>query len=315
MRKNKQRAAVLLATSVFAAGAGVLSGSTPAFATQAMPRTATNYYISSVSTTTAYNDGCSAGKRDALSPNQDSEVVLDFGGQNSAGTGTKLINGTMVSWSQIQGVAEQFGAGYYTCTGSDTTSVVHLGLGTNNSYYNVSSAGGQSWANNVVKPVISWVTTSGINRQVSPMAANDIEPSYSAVSSARAWEDGYASIDPALMLNYGSADGCPQTTYSNGSCNNGWHQADLYYVSWYSPPAVPTPQIYYSSQSSQWTMISLYGYTYGGHGQVIYQGPLTQNGYNSTFSPSAAWNSFWTALNSHTQTSQSFQFSNNILTE
>jgi hypothetical protein len=279
-------------------------------AVQSKPRTSTSYYVNTTNTTTAYNDGCSQGQADAGSPIQSSEVILDFGGQNSGNTGSILINGTVVTFAQIKAYAEQFGAGYYFCTGADTTSVLSLAIGTNNSAYQVSNGGGQTWANSVVGPVKSWLSTNGYASQVTAIAGNDMEPSWAAVSGTRAWVDGYSGTGKGKILNYGSADGCPTGSYSNGVCNNGWHQSDVWYVSWGNASAFGLPEIYYIAQSQQWTMISRYGYFSQG-GTVYYDGPLTQypgGGYTAAQS----WTQFWTDLNSASSTAQSLTYSSNI---
>jgi hypothetical protein len=93
----------------------------------------------------AYTLGCNQGKYDAgFRPVVDSEVVLDFGGPD----GNDYLN-----YSAIESASEQFALGYFVCTGSDTTSVVTLGLGTNNSAH----VSYMTWAN-TVKAVQNWVS-------------------------------------------------------------------------------------------------------------------------------------------------------------
>jgi hypothetical protein len=287
-------------------------GAEPAQAVQSPPRKSVSYYVSTSSTTTAYNQGCSQGISDAHSPIQDSEVVLDFGGQNSANTGTKLINGTNVTYSQIAKYAEQFGYGYWICTGTDTTSVLELAIGTNNSYYDVNSTGGASWGNSVVATVKSWLNSHYAYQQVLAGGANDMEPSYHNATDTRAWVGGYSGTSAGWFDNYGSADGCSQTSYSNGGCNNGWRQADVYYVSWGNDEAYALPEIYYLSQSHQWTMISRYGYYYGNYGKIGFDGPMTEFGYNGSYDSNHAWNQFWTELNGSGTTAVNFSFRTDI---
>jgi hypothetical protein len=300
-----------LLVTVGAAVAAFALHATPAGAVQAQPRTSTSYYVSTTSTTTAYNQGCSQGRSDAAAPVQSSEVILDFGGQNSANSGSILINGTVVTFSQIRAYAEQFGLGYYVCTAGDTISVLELAIGTNNSAYQVGSPGGKSWATNVVGPVQSWISANGIGSQVTASAANDMEPSWAAVAGTRAWVDGYAGTGKGRVVNFGSADGCPQTMYSNGSCNNGWRQSDVWYVSWGNSAAFSMPEIYSSALSKQWTMISRYGYYSQNGRRIHYDGPLTQ-APACCYTPGQAWTQFWTDLNASTSTSTSFSYHSNI---
>ncbi len=104
---------------------------------------------------TAYTLGCNQGNFDrSFSPFVNSEVVLDFGSQLSDGSGAQMINGVTITNAQIEAVAEAFSQGYWICTGSDTTSYVRLGIGTNNAYNggnnDVSYSGGQTWVNDVL---------------------------------------------------------------------------------------------------------------------------------------------------------------------
>lgn len=309
------RAILLVGVSMSVCGLLVGQDIHPAFAVQAKPPTDWSFYMKTTSTSTAYNLGCNQGKFDSgQSPVVNSEVVIDFGGQNSSGSGTLMINGVSISNSQIEAVAEQFSYGYWVCTGGDTTSVLKLGLGTNNSYYDVSSSGGNTWAN-VVAAVRSSNHTNGYDSQVNVGGANDIEPSWASWSSTKAWIDGYAGVNPAYYLNYGSADGCPSTSSGNGACNNGWNQYDVWYACWGSPPAFPTPEIYYGVNAQQWAMISLYGAQHQS-GRVYMQGPWDEYDLDtSTLTSTQAWNDLWTDLNNNSATTQSMPFSFQIHSE
>jgi hypothetical protein len=308
------RSALLVAVSASVCALLVGLNVRPAFAIQAKPATDWSFYMKTTSTSTAYNLGCNQGHFDAGHGNINSEVVLDFGGQNSAGTGTLMINGVSISNGQIEAVAEQFSYGYWICTGSDTTSVLKVGLGTNNSYYDVSSSGGHTWAN-VVAAVRSYNHSHGYDTQVNAGGANDIEPSWNSWSATKAWIDGYAAVDPAYYLNYGSVDGCPSGSASNGGCNNGWNQYDVWYASWGSPPAFPTPEIYYGVNAQQWAMISLYGALHQS-GRVYMQGPWDEYDLDtSTLTPTGAWNDLWTDLNNNSNTTQNMPFSLEIHSE
>lgn len=302
------RFARLAAATVLALGFLACLPVSPAQAAPAKPPTDWSFYILSTSTSTAYNLGCNQGHFDANHGNIDSEVFLDFGGQNSAASGTKLINGTNISNGTVEAIAEQFVYGYWVCTGADLTSYVHFGIGTNNSFYSVNSTGGQVWGR-VVNAVGSWVSAHA--GQAFVWGANDIEPSWSSASGAINWAKGFDSTTGALYLNYGSADGCPQYSSSNGGCNNGWNQYDVWYVSWGSPPAITAPEIYTTSgsQARQWAMISLYGAQHQS-GRVFYQGPLDEYDLNTgTNTASAAWTQLWNALNANSATAQTPPFS------
>ncbi len=289
----------------------VLVGAPVAGATPAQPAPDASFYMNTTSTSTAYTLGCNQGKYDA-SHSQSSMVILDFGGQLANGSGTDEIgNQFTFSNSQIESIVVSFGQGYYVCTGSDTTTTVTIGVGTNSSYYDVSYAGGQAWGN-LVNSIVSTVVNDGYNTQVDITGANDIEPGFSTPSAAISWSQGYASVTSYNYLDYGSADGCPASSDGNGACNNGWDQYDVWYVSYGSPPALATPEIYYQVNANQWQEVSLYGYQYQ-FGAVQYQGPLDEYPLNSsTFTSTQAWDAFENALDGNPATAQTMLHSLNL---
>jgi hypothetical protein len=304
---------ILVAVGMCAAFASMLliQGTPTAFAAQAKAPTYLSYYMYSSSTSEAYTLGCNLGKANT-SYGGGSTAVLDFGGQWSNGGGTLMINDVSISNSQIKAVAEQFSYGFWNCSGS--APVLHLGIGTNNSYYDVSSSGGKTWVNNVAA-IQSYNKSKGYYPQVLMYGADDIEPSWSSASAAIAWANGFASVSGYGYFDYGSADGCPETTATNGSCNNGWNQYDVYYVSWGAQPAHPTPEIYYQANADQWAMISLYGANYQG-GHIVIWGPMDEYPLNtSTNTAAQAWNEMWNAVNARSSTAQNFGYSLEITGE
>lgn len=101
-------------------------------------------------------------------------------------------------------------------------------------------------------------------------------------------------------MDYGSADGCSQTDYHNGTCNNAWTQSNVYYVAWGAPDAFSSPEIYYSSGAAQWTEISLYGENYV-QSPIYFEGPLDAYDLDSTtYTSAGAWNKLIADLNPYT---------------
>jgi hypothetical protein len=272
-------------------------------------RASTSLYVGTTDPATAYDQGCAQAQADAAAPPQSSIVILDFGGQNAAGTGSILINGTIVTYAQIRAYAQEFGHGYYVCSADG--SVLGLALGTNNSAWQVDGAGGSAWATEVVIPVRQWLFDNGYGSQVTAFGANDMEPSWETVANTRAWADGFAAAGKGWYLNFGSADGCPQASYADGPCNNGWHQSDVWYVAWGNPAAFSMPEIFLAALSKQWTMISRYGWYSQGQRKILFHGPLTE-WPACCLSPEDAWTQFWTDLNGSPTTSVNFGFLSNI---
>jgi hypothetical protein len=318
---------VLTAMTVVAA-ISLFASNTPAYALQAKPAVDWSFYVNTASTQTLYNLGCNQGHSDANNGNINSEVILDFGGQLSNNTGTLLPKtSTTQTYAQIETLAYQFAYGYYVCTGYDTTSVDFLMLGTNNSYYSVTNAGGKSWEQ-VVQTVIN--NTRGFSRQVVVEGANDMEPGFGPNSSQGNtinWVNGYSVSGAPYYFNYGNAP-CSTTAHNNTSCavpgDSSWTQYGIWYVSWDQTPAFPLPEIYYNppyptgnpANANEWEQIALYGLQYQSWAGVMMfsiSGPLDELDLQSgSDSPTDAWDQLWTALNSQTSTAQSLGYSMEI---
>lgn len=113
----------LAALMVFAVGA--LATPDPAWAA---PPYAKSYYVTSYSTSWAYNEGCALGTQDKnTSGTQKHVAVLDFGKLYLSSSGTWMVGlftGTDVSLASARGMAEQFVKGYWICTEADLSSTV-----------------------------------------------------------------------------------------------------------------------------------------------------------------------------------------------
>ncbi len=140
-----------------------------------------------------YDDGCAQGQRDAAL-GVGSGVFLDFGGEVDGGT--QLIGGQFKSWATIASFVQSFAKGYYVCTGSDTSTVLHIAVGTNNSLH-TSSADGDSWANEMS---IIESDISGYASQVVIYGASDMEQGWATASATITWFQGYESRWPADIL-------------------------------------------------------------------------------------------------------------------
>jgi hypothetical protein len=117
-------------------------------------------------------------------------------------------------------------------------------------------------------------------------AASDIEPSWESAAMSRQLVNGVSDQGWALLYDFGSADGCPASGGS-GSCSNGWTVGDLAYVS-YHGSAVPLPEIYYTVNADQWTVIrrwwsNNYASSYGFWG-------VTAEIASGVLGPAQSWN-------------------------
>ncbi len=93
-----------------------------------------SYYMITIDDTFLYDLGCEIGTRDQNEPDaQDSVSVLDFSYpicDSELGFGTELFGYGPVSLSDIENAVKNFALGYYTCSGTDNTSNLVMGVGT-----------------------------------------------------------------------------------------------------------------------------------------------------------------------------------------
>lgn len=157
-----------------------------------------SYYINSNRTDIPYAYGCRQENYDYSTGFANSGVILDFGAQNSDLSGTTLINGVTISKNEIEAVAEEFIAGYNLCANMnmDGTSILFLGIGTNNSG-NTSSAAGTAWAD-VVDDINNWANNAqtGYPNVTIALGANDMENGvgWGTASATRAWADATETV-------------------------------------------------------------------------------------------------------------------------
>lgn len=289
----------------------VLNGRPPP-ASQVKPPTDPSFYITTTDPSDAYNLGCSQGVSDAsFSPPVNSLVVLDVGGQRPDGSGTLLVDGVDASNAQIEAIGEAFAHGYWYCTGTaDLTSVLSLVIGTNNSYYDVSATGGNTWAS-VVAAIAAADRAAGYDSQVVVDGGNDLEPGWDSAGNSEAWANGYTAAASTFYVDYGSADGCPMDSAVGAACAGDWTQHDVWYVSWGAGAARALPEIYVSGNASQWAMLGLYGADYeGSGGEIFFSGSLdTYPLWTGSNTSEQAWSEFWTDLNGNPATAQDMPYS------
>ncbi len=282
----------------------VVAGAEPSNALAAPPATTTRY-MSTTDYDALYNLGCSQ-------TDESGAIILDFGQPwfNGSSYGTIIFGSiTFRSIDDIENAVRGFLSGYYLCGGSGA---MRLAVGTSNYRGSTGYGHGQAWAQMVNRLNDFIVSPPDWSDREAARGASDIELDWNSVANSRAWVDGYASayVAASYLYNYGDAAGCPPY----GSCNNGWRQEDVWYVSWGSPPAVPVPEIYTFGTAREWYRISLYGYTnHGGAVQIL--GTLTQwaaAGFCCTNPPDVGWQQLMDLLNGDSRTVQTIPYSTDI---
>jgi hypothetical protein len=298
-----------------------------AVANAAAPPKARSYYVTEYNKTWAYNRGFALGQEDlALSGTQNHVAILDFGSMyvKSSVWYVTAFSGSDFTLSKAADMVYEFGRGYYFGAGSDRTSYVRVGLGTNNSGGTVTAAAGAALAAQA-KRIDGLFRANLTKRQAYAVGANDFE-SWGSNSAASSWIDGYnAYSGRPMFLNYGSADGCPTGSIPTAnSCNSGLRAETIWKVSW-SGAAYPVPEIYTtnSSQAKQWKYLSLYAknqhgnlFTFRGvmsqHRACEQRDPLRQDnsargcpGLNNT--PATAWTQLRTQLDTNPKAQASIE--------
>ena len=153
-----------------------MGANTPA---QAAPSSARSFYVYQYALVGRTTEVADAGSGDASEAGaQKHYVVLDFGAmyQNSGGTWmVSAFGGTDFSMSKAREMAEHWAEGYWTCTGGDHTSVAYVGIGTNNSGGDITSAAGAHLASVVTNGNDDLHGTPNYYDQGRIMGADDFE--------------------------------------------------------------------------------------------------------------------------------------------
>ena len=283
----------LLACTV-AAAAGVLVSAAVAAATP-NPVPAWYMYGSSPNElrSNAYAHGCAFAQGQ---PGTNMRVLLlDFGAARKLGSstwGAVDFSNTRFSNADILAALERAADGYHNCHVRGSVDIVY-----GNSNYHLSSSGMSGsdawWAgyhqSRRSEDLAGYQASSGYSSQTSD-AASDMEPSWESASVTKQLVSGDQAQGWALYYDFGSADGCPQSGSADGACNNAWHVSDVGYVS-YAGLALPLPEIYYTANANQWTVVRKW-WNASTRGGYLFLGVTASTGVGLT--PAAAWN----ALNS-----------------
>jgi hypothetical protein len=268
MYRPARVALVLLAAATVVAA---VSACEPAPAADKHPSWITrSYYMGNGSGEPARNLGC-------LNGDKQGRMTLFFGAPTTvSGTyGATLWGAPNRTTGQIAATVREFARGYVFCRQSSSYRLL-IGVGTSNSSIDSKSdqwvyGHGRAWAT-MVRDLSAWASQT-YPGHVRIYGAWDAEPSWSSYAKADRWMHGYDDVSGARPLHANnSADGCPQRSSENGSCNNGWNQRAVWHLSWQHDPALPIPQIYATSGANarQWHMLDAYGYRHHRDGMTFF---------------------------------------------
>jgi hypothetical protein len=276
-------------------------------------------YVSNVDPSRWYDLGCALGDAVAHGTRPyDAGVILDFGDPAFDGSsyGTRVFDGSFRTTAELRHVAEQYGAGYWTCSPMDST--LRIVMATTNHGTHVSFGAGAAWANMVDATNTYYAANCCIAAQVAAIGGIDSELDWNTYAVTKPWVDGYDSANSWLYLNIGDAAGCPPA----GTCDNGWTYDRLWYVSWGVGPALPMPQIYneVGTQARQWQRLDLWAANVKG-AAMVHRGSIAQHqacvdrgdpcpGVDNT--AGKAWTQLSSALNGAASTAQTLRWSTDI---
>ncbi|HVP06087.1 MAG TPA: hypothetical protein VMT90_10470 [Dehalococcoidia bacterium] len=181
----------------------------------------------------------------------------------------------------------------------------------------------QAWAD-MISDLNDWVDVPPSYRAFETVwAGSDIEPNWSSFGPAVDWVGGYNfkylqwPYDRRWrFVNYGSADGCPSS--SIGSCDNGWTQGNIRYVSYTIDSAWPLPDIYRMDgmNAGQWQEISKTQGLMHFIGSVSqYTACMQKDGpecVGADAYPDNSWHQLWVLLNGDISTASNPDWSTDI---
>jgi hypothetical protein len=256
----------------------------------AAPTAVTAWYMygSSVGelSSNAYAHGCAFAR--AQPGTSIRTLLLDFGAARKLDPstwGAVDFSNTRFSNADILAALERAADGYHNCHVRGAVDVVY---GTTNYHLSGSGMSGtDAWyagyhQSERSEDLYDYQSSKGYSSQTSD-AASDMEPSWEGVSTTKQLVNGDQAQGWALYYDFGSADGCPQSGSSDGPCNNGWHVSDVAYVS-YHGLALPLPEIYYTANAGQWTVVRK---IWSGSGDYFFAGATASTGVG--LAPAASW--------------------------
>jgi hypothetical protein len=262
----------------------------------ATPQPVKAFYIYATSEKGAHHAGYYDGERYAQTQPDETErvLMLDFGAARKLDTdtwGVLNFSGAYLSNADVLQGLEGAADGYH-----DGRSAGQVLIAYGNSNYHLSSHGmgtSNTWYAGYyqemrAKQLADYEKQHVYSREYAA-AGSDMEPSWEGPAITRQLVNGATAYNFGLYYNYGSADGCPWTG-SGGGCNNGWDSTDAGYVS-YHGMAWGLPEIYYTVNSDQWTVIRR-AWEASHADNFMFAGVTAERG--AGLSPQAAWNALAT---------------------
>lgn len=240
----------------------------------------------------AYSHGCSFAQHH---PGGFRVMMLDFGAARKIDSntwGALDFSGVRFSNPDILSALKSGADGHHNCwTGTGDTTIAY-----GNTNYNMSGVGmstTDAWYAGYYQSersldLFNYQQSKGYNHQSSD-AGSDMELSWDGQLITKQLVNGDTAQGWAIYYDYGDAAGCPSSG-SSGSCNNGWTVGDVGYVS-YHGLAVPLPEIYYTVNADQWTVIRRWWNNNNGSNSYQFWGTTGEiSSASGHLTPAGGWN-------------------------
>ena len=267
----------------------------PTAALAGYPYTTKSYYESTTSTSTLYNQGCSAGNAGAAGA-----IILDFGrpAYRDGAYGTMLFgSGGFASNVSILAAMKSFAQGYWNCSPLNTKVVVARGT---SNYCHAGSAcsllppdytaAGAYWGTRT-NELATYIFNSGYSSQETSAAADDAEPAWDPdFTSTHDFITGYNSTAAWILFDYGSLE------------SGYWSRAHEYYVA-YTGANFPLPEIYYTSMAASWESLELWAVA-NHNVSMLMLGVMSEWPAPGTLTPHQGYDAMLEQLQSHASTYQ-----------
>jgi hypothetical protein len=232
-------------------------------------------------------------------------VVVSFGRQ-VAGGATGFMRNASVPYTTLVDASNAFARGLHDCSSPDATWLLSLGTSNNGgATAHNGFDGGRLWGE-----LVEATAALSSDLRVEVVGGIDMEPAWGPIGQARSWLDGFAAATGRMLVNFGSADGCPRAFEPGAECANGWTLDDMVHVASGASSALwMAPEVYdrRGIMAAQWATIAAHGSNTGK--PVRFLGVVSQQGACRTVqdpncarldnSPEDAWRQFADALGAY----------------
>ncbi len=262
-----------------------------------------SHYFNENNLTSVYNDAYTLGVYDAQHEGHYAcghlLTILDFGepyywssnGSDVYGV-LDYVYGIEISYANTSTATANYINGWLSTGINSTCHYLGVEIGTNNGYIcpGINASWCYYWNGYVLEQ-----TAASLNSQepsVSVFGGSDIEtdPGFNNYSVTIQWLQGYYAGGSGLMFDYG--DACrQQACYSNG-----WNACDIYTVAWGYGYDEPIPEVYVSSQPSDWAAVENPPSGCASSGHMTFSGIANESWFSLSWV--TAWNDFVAAVGS-----------------